>query len=382
MSLILEISQLLDKEHKMSTAHGEKVLQKPISEYAKYIKNVIPAIIPEIYDLHTRFDNLASKDSIQKGIIAFRDFLYILCDRLISDGHLFTQPQKTRNQSDYQFLHYLNYLLIDIGYCGNLNDKGNLMIINEVPAFTTSKFNIPISKQMDVLRFLSLCGFVFYDIDLNEKMPEISDDQPLQVSFPNNPILLIGLKTLAIAEIELRTTRRYSNDDNLLWCDYRLLKVEDREDAFNVIKNYLFPLPKKVQEFGLELYKHYSDNGMTFTTIRSNGFRISCSNVINSRKDLPSRDIYDKRVWEFAISYKDGYNIVVRSKKTDKYRDIIEKFPKQLKEKINKGYGCDRKLRNERCQGGCQGILIPLNDTILEIKNDIITWFDMELGLL
>ena len=364
----------------MSTAHGEKVLQKPISEYAKYIKNVIPDFIPEIYDLHPRFRSVASKDCIQKGLIAFRDFMHVLCDRLISEGYLFTQPQKTRNQSDYQFLHYLNYLLIDIGYYGDLNVRGDLIFIKEIPAFTTSKYKIPISKQMDVLRFLSLCGFVFNDKDLYEKMPEISDDQPLQVSFPNNPILLTGLKALAIAEMELRTTRRYSNDDNLLWCDYRVLKAEDREDILNVIKNYLYPLPKKIQDFGLELYKHYSDKGMTFATIRSNGFRISCSNVINSRKALPTRDIYDKRVWEFAISYKDGYNIVVRSKKTDRYKEVIENFPLQLKEKIIKGYGCDRKLRNERCQGGCQGILIPLNDAILEITKDIITWLDLEVG--
>ena len=76
---------------------------------------------------------------------------------------------------------------------------------------------------------------------------------------------------------------------------------------------------------------------------------------------------------------KYGYCIFVRTKKTDKYSDVIEKFPLYLQEKIAQGYGCDRKLRNERCQGGCQGIRIPLDDSLIEMKQDIEIWLDNEL---
>jgi hypothetical protein len=76
---------------------------------------------------------------------------------------------------------------------------------------------------------------------------------------------------------------------------------------------------------------------------------------------------------------KYGYCLVVRAKKTDKYADVIKKFPIYLRKKIAQGYGCDRKLRNERCQGGCQGIRIPLDGSILEIKRDIEIWLDNEM---
>ena len=75
---------------------------------------------------------------------------------------------------------------------------------------------------------------------------------------------------------------------------------------------------------------------------------------------------------------KYGYCIFVRAKKTDKYADAIKKFPLSLQEKITKGYGCDRKLRNERCQRGCQGFRIPLDESILDMKQDIETWLDLE----
>ena len=95
---------------------------------------------------------------------------------------------------------------------------------------------------------------------------------------------------------------------------------------------------------------------------------------------LSTQDIYSRRTWGLSISLKYGYCLVVRAKKTDKYTDIIKGFPLSLQEKIAKGYGCDRKLRNERCQEGCQGIRIPLDNSILGISKDIETWLDNEVG--
>ncbi|MDR7855205.1 hypothetical protein [Tissierella sp.] len=361
----------------MSTDHGEILMQKPISEYAIYIKNLIPANIPETYVLKPMFENIASEENIRNGIIAFRDFLYLFCDRLISDGDLYVKPKKTKNPTDYLFLHNLNHLLIDIGNHSKLAESGDSLLVTEIPSFTAPKPKIPVSKQTECLRFLALCGFVFTGIDLEAKKLNISEAQLLEVSYPNNPILLTGLKALSIADVELRT-RRYSNDDNLLRCDYRLIKAEDT-DMFDVLKDFLHPLPEKLQKFALELHQRYIDMGMTCVTLNDNAVHFAYSYIKNSKRDLSTRDIYQQRVWEFYLSMKYGYCLFVRSKKTDKYADVIENFHLSLQEKIAQGYGCDRKLRNERCQGGCQGIRIPLDDSILEIKRDIEIWLDNEL---
>ncbi|MCL2286600.1 MAG: hypothetical protein FWC32_09595 [Firmicutes bacterium] len=360
----------------MSADHGETIMQKPIGEYAKFLKSLLPANIPENYVLKPLFEKIASQENICKGVAAFRDFLYVFYDCLITGGDLYAKPRKIKNLTDYPFLHFINHLLIDFGYYGKLSESGESLIIAEIPSFAASKPKIPVSKQMECLRLLALCGFTFGGIKLEAKtfdMPE----KFMEISYPGNPVLLAGLRALAVADIELRT-RRYNNDDNLLRCDYRLLKVEDT-DLLDILVDYLQPLPAELQKFAIELHRRYIDMGMTCVLIIDDQYHFAYACVKNRKRALSPRDMYQQRVWELAISMKYGYCLAVRAKKTEKYADVIEKFPPYLREKITQGYGCDRKLRNEPCQGGCQGIRIPLDNSILEIKQDIVTWLDNEL---
>lgn len=361
----------------MSSDHGETVMQKPINEYALYIKNMIPADIPENYKLKPMFENVAGEENIRNGIIAFRDYLYIFCDRLITDGHLYSKPRKTKKLDDYPFLNNINHLLIEIGSHGKFHENGNSLLISEIPLFTASKPKIPFSKQTECLQFLTLCGFVFSGIDLDTKKINFSKGQILEVTYPDNPLVLIGLKVLSTAAKEL-WVRFYNNADNLLRCDYRVIKAED-SDVLDVLKDFLQPLPEKLQEFALELHQRYTDMGMTCVMLYDDADHFAYANTKKSKKALSRRDIFQKRVWEFSLSVKYGFCLVVRMKKADKYADVIEKFPLYLQKKISQGYGCDRKLRNEPCQGGCQGIRIPLDSLVLEMKKDIEIWLDNEV---
>ena len=360
----------------MSSDHGETVMQKPINEYALYIKNMIPADIPETYALKPIFENIASEENIRNGIIAFRDYLHIFCDRLISDGHLYSKPRKTKNLEDYPFLNNINQLLIEIGFYSKISENGNSLLITEMPLFTASKPKIPFSKQTECLKFLTLCGFVFSGIDLDAKKIDFQEGQLFEVTYPDNPKMLTGLKILSVAAKEL-WVRFHNNADNLLRCDYRTIKVGD-SDVLDVLKDFLQPLPEKLQEFALELHQRYTDMEMTCVTLYDDANHFVYANTKKSKKTLSRRDIFQKRVWEFSLSVKYGYSLVVRAKKTDKYADVIKSFPLYLQEKISQGYGCDRKLRNEPCQGGCQGIRIPLDNSVLEMKKDIEIWLDNE----
>lgn len=374
----------------MSTNHGGPVTQKPIGEIARYIKNLIPANIPDTYAVKPMFKSVASEENIRNGVVAFRDFLYLFCDRLISDGHLYVKPTlNPKSVTDYPFLYTVTDLLADIGYCGKPDENGKSLRVTEMPSFTASideKGNVKSPrnsavKLMECMRFLVLCGFVFTGIDLEAKTVAVSDIQLLKVSYPNAPILLTGLKAMSIADIELRT-KRYKTDynhDNLLRCDYRLIKAEDT-DVQDVLKDFLHPFPDKIQKFALELHQHYVNMGMTCVALISTfDIHFAYSYIKNTRRVLSPRDVYQLRVWEFALSVRHGYCLVVRAKNTDKYADVIDKFPLALQERIAKGYGCDRKLYNEPCQGGCQGIRIPLDDSIYEISRDIETWLGEEL---
>ena len=361
----------------MSTQHGGAVTLKPIGEVAAYLKNLIPANLPGNYALKPMFASLAGEETIRSGVLAFRDFLYLLCDRLISDGQSYVKPPKTpANMADYPFLHNLTNLLVEMGVHGTLSESGDSLRVAELPLCTASvdengkKKNpkISASSQTECLQFLTLCGFAFQETDL----------RALDVTYPNNPILLIGLKALAVADMELRTGRRYWNDNHLLQCDYRLMKAEET-DILDVLKDFLHPLPKKIQEFALQLHQRYTELGMTCSKSLLGEVNISYAFISKNRKVLSPRDLYAQRIWEFSYSLRHGYCLFVRAKKTEQYADVIETFPPSLREKIKKGYGCDRKLRNERCQHGCQGVRIPLDDEILSISRELETWLDHEM---
>jgi len=368
--------------------HGGPITQGPISEMAEYIKKLIPVNIPGTYTLKPMFEAVAGEENIRSGVIAFRDFIYILCDRLISDGHLYAKPQKNpRSLTHYPFLNDLTILLIEIGYYGKLDERSKSLLISELPSCTVGSDGkgghkppkLSASRQMECYRFLALCGFAFTGIDLDARKADISRVQLTEVSYPDNPILLTGLKAMSIADTELRVERS-RNDDIFLRCDYRVMKAEDT-DPFDMLRDILNPLPEAVQTFALELHRHYIDMGMTCVTIVSSfEVHFAYSYIKNSRRTLSARDIYSMRVWDFALSVKYGYCLFVRSKNTEKYEDVISTFPPFLREKIAKGYGCDRKLYHERCQNGCQGYRIPLDETILELGQDIEIWLDKEVS--
>jgi hypothetical protein len=369
----------------MSTYH--EVILKPIDAVAAYKKNMIPANIPEKYALKPMFEHVASETSIRNGVIAFRDFLYRFCDLLLSDGQFYAKPPvKPSGMADYPFLNHVTNILVDMGYRGKLSEDGNSLWITELPLCAAhvdesgkkKPPKIPVSGQVECFRFLSLCGFVFIGIDLDAKTIAISEAKPLEVSYPGNPILLTGLKALSIADMELRAGRRYWNDHNLLRCDYRLLKAEDT-DVTDRLVDFLHPLPDEVRRFALQLHQRYTGIGMTCTLSILDDVSFSYAHIGESRKALSSRDKYQKRVWAFSYSLRYGYSLFVRAKKTDKYADVIKDFPLFLQEKITAGYGCYRKMGRERCQGDCQGIHIPLDDSVLMISKDIETWLDHEV---
>jgi len=370
----------------MSEQHGGVVRLRPISEVAEFQRNLIPTNIPEKYKLKSMFEDVASEENICGGVVAFRDFLLILCDRLISDGHVYAKPpKKPTSIADYPFLYNITNLLVDIGYHGELSENGETLVVAKLPVCTASidekgkkkSPKISVSALLNCMEFLTLCGFCFSGIDLKEKNFNISEAQPLKVSFPGNSLLSTGLRAMSIAEMELRTTRRYWNDNNLLRCDYRLLKAEV-SDMRDVLVDFLHPLPRDVQEFALQLHERYTNMGLTCVNTRLGLVSFAYAYISKSRKSLSEREIYSKRVWEFSYSLKDGYCLFVRPKKTENYADVIKTFDIALQKKITQGYGCYKKLGRKRCQFDCQGIRIPLDKSTVAIGGNIETWIDQE----
>ena len=378
----------------MSTHHDEAVILRPVDEVAKFLKNLIPPDIPGTFALKPVLKKISGEENIRNGVAAFRNFLNIFCDRLISDGQSWVKPPKIpAGIAQYPFINNITNLLMEIGYYGKLSKDGHSLLITELPSCIVSagrngnRNNAKISSS-DLnlcLKFLSLCGFVFNGSGIEAKTYMVSGKQlpdvsfPMNVSYPDDPVLPVGLKALSVAEAELRETRRFRNDINFLRCDYRPM-IAGEMDMLDVLRDFLHPLPVKIQKTAIKLHQRYIDMGMTCVMTIPGEVNLSYSYIENSRRAMSVKDIYYLRIWEFSCSLRFGYCLVIRAKKTDKYADVIKKFPLSMQKLIERGYGCDRKLRNERCQHGCHGFRIPLDDSILKISDCIEQWLDNEVS--
>ncbi|QOR35176.1 hypothetical protein IMX26_17230 [Clostridium sp. 'deep sea'] len=355
-------------------------MQYTISDMAKYIKNIIPPTIPKTYSLKAMFRSVSGEENIRNGVLAFRDLLYLICDSLIDDGSLYDKANTQSNVShqslpvSYPFLNNVKSILFNIGYHGELIENGESILINDIKTLTSVigaegrqlKAKISGPKLLKALKFLNCCGIYFDGIDLDARRLDISKTTSLKISYPDNPVMFIGLKTMAIAQKDLYSK---GNHDIFLRCDYRVLKDEETE-TISILKDFVTPLPKAVQDFALKLHQRYLNAGLT---CRVDVFYLGVRFIYSHK---------NKEIWTFSAAHDSGYRILIKAQKTHLYSDVIDTFPLFLQQKISRGYGCNKKLFGEPCQKGCHGFSFSLDDSILDISHDIEVWLDKELSCL
>lgn len=343
-------------------------MRKTLQDLAFYLKEIIVPETDDLYAASPLFDGISTEEDARTGVAAFRAFLCRLYDVLLAKGDAFDNHKKVAHAYEnrtsisvyYPFMHYVKTILMNMGIHGALAEDA-LSLASGSDLFNEK---ISVSKNLACLRFLADCGLCIDGIDLSQKKQNLSDIGTIRISYPDNPAMLTGLKVMAVAETKLGTL---DNQDILLRCDDRVLR-RDKPDALSILKDTIRPLPEDVQRFILRLHQRYVDQGVT-CAVEIKGFYIY-TKYSYKRKDL----------WGFNTSLHNGYEINVKAANTDKYADTIKTFPQALQAVIGKGYGCGRKRAEVgHCDGGCLGLRIPLDSTILAMRDDIDTWFDNEL---
>lgn len=348
-----------------------------IGDLAVFLKQLIPSDIPETYEIHPMFTHLASEENIREGVLAYRGFLYRFCDFLASDEELSQTLKKGKKRFsdettltvEFPFVNNVKSILMNIIEYGLISEKSDSILMSDGDRLSlkrsynknsTAKISTP--QTLKVLRVLSHCGFNFNGIDLQEKKPDINS---IEIIYPENSKMLIGFEALGLAQIELSSRK---NDEILLRCDYRMLQKEN-EDISSHLADFMEPLNSELENLVMDFHKRYLELGMT------------CELDLGS---LCTRLIYyykKKPIWRFLSSLHNGYRLVVKTKNTDRYEEVVETFPKPLSTKIFTGYGCDRKsgTGHGNCQKGCEGYRFPLDNSLLDLKDNITTWLDNEI---
>ncbi len=357
-------------------------MRNTISDMARYIKNIIPPNIPETYTIKASFIHISGEENIRSGILAFRNFLYLICDRLIADGSVYDKPIKNSQNNvshpslpvSFPFLNNVKSILFNIGYHGELLENDGVILLDDLKLLTSvigvdggqMKAKISVPKLLEALEFLTICGICFNGIDIDDQTLDITKGTSIEIAYPDNPVMLIGLKVMAIAQKDLYAK---GNHDIFLRCDYRVLKEDDTE-VISILRDFVAPLPVVVQDFALKLHQRYLEAGLTcIVEVFYLGIRF-----IYSHKN--------KEIWTFSAAHESGYRILIKAQNTHRYPEVIETLPVDLKKIISRGYGCNKKLFGELCQKGCHGFSFPLDDSIIDISQEIEVWLDKEVSCL
>lgn len=358
-------------------------MQKSVSEMARTIKALIPSDTLDGYTLKPVLKSIADEKRIRKGVLAFKEFLINLYGRLIAEGGLYDPPPKQPKNDDSvhdnavslavgcPFINNVTSILINIGYYGDLTGNGDSMEFGNWKSLTSAvgpqggpaKQTISAPKIIEVLRFLSSCGLSINGIDLDGKKIDLAKLDVTKIVYPDDPAMLTGLKVMAFAHNDLSTKNDYYIFQR---CDDRSLRNEPPDSA-GYLKGYVQSLSGNLQDYILKLHQHYIDEGLT-CKMKTHYFGVIFSYLYKSTV-----------VWE-CIPSPDGCFIVTKAHHMSEYADEIKNFHPLLREKISKGYGCEKKRFGEPCQKGCHGFSFPLNDTILDIGQDIEKWLDKELS--
>jgi len=324
-------------------------LIKPLRDFAKHLKELVQDV-PVDYSINAIYKGIAGEESIRNGVLAFRDFLCHFFDYIVANADLHDEPKPNANRvwgginftMDYPFLRDMAAVLMNIGIYGELNTSGDALVLSGDELLVVLK-KAKVSKAAVYLRYLSDCGIEFFGVDLDTEKPNLAKVSLLEVSYPDNPAMLIGLKMMANAQLEINKKRFKAGtwacvntiDNVFLRCDYNALG-EDEVEQISLINAIIKPFPAETQKLVLTLHQRLLDSGFKceVTTGRNSAIGFY---LLYAFKTKPKRVV--QASWMIGIT-PNNCGIKIDAKNASEYSDVIEKFPHDLLALIRNGSGC------------------------------------------
>jgi len=222
--------------HKLNPSIYDGLLgESTLGDISRHLKNLLPVEMPVSYPINSMFTNIETEENIRNGMIGLLDFMRLFYSLLAENNEQYDKPKsqsrlgKTPSIAvDFPFIYHAKSILLNIGYHSRLSDNvlsfSGIKTLNPIICCegmeATTKISIP--KLIGCISFLNDCGMYFEGIDFETPNPCIADNNLIEVTYPDNPDVLVGLKIMAIAQRDLPWKTK---DEVFLRCDYRALGV-------------------------------------------------------------------------------------------------------------------------------------------------------------
>jgi len=211
-------------------------MEKTLKDVAQHLRGQLPTELPASYPINPMFTCIESEENIKSGMIALLDFMQLFYDLLAENSQRYDKPKspcrlgkKPSIAVDFPFIYHTKSVLLNIGYHGILN--GNALSFSGLKTLATiiccegmeatTKMSAP--KLMDCIIFLSDCGMCFEGINLDTPKSCMANERLIEVTYPDNTDVLVGLRIMAVAQ---RNLQWKTKDEVFLRCDYRALSSD------------------------------------------------------------------------------------------------------------------------------------------------------------
>ena len=344
---------------------------------SNYLKSILPKKIDKMDDIKSTYTLLLNDGDFPDIVSSFVKTMHNIYDYIIENSSVYDATLRS-NIADthlslaksFPVLHCLKSFLFNIGYFGELIEDdlkikveslGQVMyLVNGQGVHMRAKMSE--SRLYSVLYALKMCGFSSDSIHFDKGKVNMQTQNDVVFSFCDNPLFLKGLKLLALAE---KNESRKGRHNIFLRCDYDVILKDDKEVDYYFF-NMIDPLSQTQQSYLLKLHNAMLSLGMK---CRLDVFYMNVRLIYS---------IGSREVWTLSKSIESGYRLLIKSKKNDAYTSKINHFPKPLLEKIQKGYGCNKKFFGENCQMGCHGYSFEINDDLETEIMFIEEWLSLE----
>ena len=321
---------------------------KNLADVCNYLKRLVIPNMPNDFIVAEKFKYGLTDNEIQKGISAFREFLYELFDRIAKDW-IDAEKGKQYNPDSgedsitkcFPVIYDLAVILSSLGLYGRLETEPRMMlVINGSDLLTPLNDKKPpamnkISNQRktELFDYLSDMGFYFEDLNSSEGI-NLSKIGTFYVTYENDNNVILGLKLIGEAKANIK-----SGDQKFMTtfmrCDFYPLANTTLKAHVASAREFANAQPPEVREWIISLEKLLLDNKCKISCFFLSNTNGSGSFSYVSRKG--------KTVCRIAMGIN-SYEIEIRGRHFRNEENILAELPENMLNIVKNIGGC----------GGCQ----------------------------
>ena len=258
-------------------------MKKDLSYVCNYLKALVIPDMPDDFVVAEKFKHGLTEDEIRKGILAFRDFLYVLFDKLAADKDKIDVKTGSKYDIDgyigdngdgnifkcFPSICDLGIILFSLGFHGILETSHeNKLTVNSEDLFTVispkserwySLVKMSDDRKLEMFHLLSDFGLRFDGADFLEEV-DFSKVKQFDIAYEKNNYFIVGLKMIAEAAANVKSPY-IGLSGTFLRCDFYPLANEKPQKQFVDINEFANAQPPEVKEWIKDTDVFLTDNG-------------------------------------------------------------------------------------------------------------------------